>query len=251
MRTEAGPQSASTGSQSASRKGILDTVSNVVTIAAGVAILATVVAGFIGPNARRNTTDPGLRVPEEPVPIDGAAKIGSPQAKVALIEYVDFQCPYCRRFALSVLPALRAKYVETGQLLLVFRHFPLANHPLAAVAAESAVCADKQGKFREAYEEFFRVVEIGEVIQRLPAAVALNADQFAACLAQKAKGQVDEDVATAARLKIGSTPVFLVGAVERDGWVKIREIVRGAKPLADFERAIDEAIRATGRTAAK
>jgi protein-disulfide isomerase len=192
-----------------------------------------------------------LRVPEKPIPIDGAAKVGSAQAKVALIEYLDFQCPYCRRFALSVLPTLRAKYVETGKVLLVFRHFPLSNHPLAGAAAESAVWADEQGKFSEAYEALFRNAQIGEVIQQLPASLALAADRFTACLPQRAKRQVEEDIATAAPMNIGSTPVFLVGTVERDGRVKVREIVRGAKPLADFERAIDEAIRATDSTVAK
>ena len=251
MRTESGQQSVSTGTQSAPRQRILDTAASVVTIAAGVAILATVVAGFISAPVRRNTNGPGLRVPEDPVPIEGAAKLGSPQAKVALIEYVDFQCPYCRRFALSVLPALRAKYVETGRVLVIFRHFPLPSHPLAAAAAESAVCADEQGKFPDAYEALFRNAQIGDVIQQLAGSLALPADRFAACLTQRAKRQVEEDVATAALMNIASTPVFLVGTVERDGRVKVREIVRGAKPLADFERTIDEAIRATDSTAAR
>ena len=251
MPTESGQESVSTAGRTASRKGMLDTAANLVTIAAGVAILATVAAGFLSPAVRRNINGPGLRVPDEPVPIESAAKIGSPQAKVALIEYVDFQCSYCRRFALSVLPALRAKYVETGRIVLVFRHFPLPGHPLAAAAAEAAVCADEQGKFWEAYEALFRSDQIGEVIQELPTSLALIADKFGACLPQRAKRQIEEDVATAAPMKIGSTPVFLVGTVQGDGRVKVREIVRGAKPLADFERAIDEAIRATGVTAAR
>lgn len=251
MHTESGQQSVSTGARAASRQRILDTVANVVTIAVGVAILATVVVGFISPAVRRNTNGPGLKVPEEPLRIEGATRVGSPKAKIALIEYVDFQCPYCRRFALSVLPALRAKYVETGQVLLVFRHFPLSSHPLAAAAAESAACADEQGKFSEAYEALFRSAQIADVVEELPASLDLAADEFTVCLTQRAKRQVEEDVATAAPMNISSTPVFLVGTLERDGRVKVRQIVRGAKPLAEFERAIDEAIRATGVTAAR
>jgi predicted DsbA family dithiol-disulfide isomerase len=159
----------------------------------------------------------------------------------------------------SVLPSIRAQ--RAANVASEVRRdregppglsaFPVVQPSVGWGRCGKAVCADEQGKFSKAYKALFRNAQIGEVIQQLPASLALAADRFTACLPQRAKRQVEEDIATAAPMNIGSTPVFLVGTVERDGRVKVREIVRGAKPLADFERAIDEAIRATDSTVAK
>jgi hypothetical protein len=91
-----------------------------------------------------------------PVSLAGATLQGSPSAKVAVIEYLDFECPYCGKFARETLPALDAGYIRTGKVLLAVRHYPLPNHQLAVKAAEAAECAGEQGKFWEMHLRLFQ-----------------------------------------------------------------------------------------------
>ncbi len=75
--------------------------------------------------------------------------LGQPEAPVTLIEFSDYQCPFCRRFFQTTLPTLKTEYIDTGKLRYVFRDFPLDQiHPYARKAAEAAHCAGDQGKYR-------------------------------------------------------------------------------------------------------
>src|SRR5690349_15572876 len=88
---------------------------------------------------------PGPPLPSEPVSIRGAATIGNPQAKIAIIQYSEFQCPFCARFAAETLPGLKREFLDTGTAFLAFRHFPpQKNHPFARRAAEASACAAAQ-----------------------------------------------------------------------------------------------------------
>lgn len=94
----------------------------------------------------------GSLEPEERQPpvqlqgLDGAATLGASTSQAVLVIYSDFQCPYCRRFALETLPQIRATYVATGALQVAFRHLPLERlHPHAMRAAQTAECAKQQG----------------------------------------------------------------------------------------------------------
>ena len=80
---------------------------------------------------------------------------GDANAPVAIIEYSDFQCPYCRKFYEDTLPTLIKEYVDTGKAKLVYRHFPLEFHPAALVSAQASECAAEQGKFWEMHDAIF------------------------------------------------------------------------------------------------
>ena len=82
-----------------------------------------------------------------PVTIAGAAGIGPLGAQAVMIEFSDFQCPFCGRFAGETLPVLKKSYVDAGKLRIVFRHLPLAMHANAAKAAQSANCAARDNRF--------------------------------------------------------------------------------------------------------
>ena len=95
-------------------------------------------------------------IPSSVQSISDAAMKGSADAAVVLIEYADFQCPYCGQFARQILPEIEKRYVSTGKLRVVFRHMPLQEiHPQAVMAAETAECARQQGKFWQVHDALF------------------------------------------------------------------------------------------------
>jgi hypothetical protein len=99
---------------------------------------------------------PGASVPTAPQSLEGAALKGDPKAPVVIIEYSDYQCPFCAKSERETLPELDQKYIGTGQVQLAFRHHPLSRlHPFATQAAEAAVCAGRLGKFWEMHAALF------------------------------------------------------------------------------------------------
>jgi protein-disulfide isomerase len=106
---------------------------------------AYVVSG--GLRQRPATTMPTLALPTKPLAISGAPSVGSRTAQVALIEFSDFDCPFCAKFSKDTRPILEERYGSSGQVLFVFKQLPLPIHPEARVAAAGSLCAAKQGKF--------------------------------------------------------------------------------------------------------
>jgi protein-disulfide isomerase len=117
---------------------------------------------------------------------------GKPGAKLVVVEFADFECPSCRRHVLETQPALDKRLVETGEVMWVAKHFPLAIHARAPVAAAAAVCAAEQGKFWEMHHALFEQVQQWSsasdpdaALLQVAAAIALDRAPFAACLASR------------------------------------------------------------------
>jgi Thioredoxin len=115
---------------------------------------------------------------------------GKPGAKLVVVEFADFACPSRRRHALETQPALDKRFVKTGEIMWVYKHFPLRIHPRAPVAAAAAVCAGDQGKFWEMRHALFERVEQWSsgsdpdaLLLQLAADIKLDRAQFATCLA--------------------------------------------------------------------
>ncbi|MEX2090869.1 MAG: thioredoxin domain-containing protein, partial [Candidatus Paceibacterota bacterium] len=89
------------------------------------------------------------------VSIDDDPMLGNPKAKVTLVEFSDFQCPFCRSFWAGAYQQIKTEYIDTGKIRFVYRDFPLSFHPGAAPAAQGAECADDQGKFWEMHDKIF------------------------------------------------------------------------------------------------
>jgi protein-disulfide isomerase len=89
------------------------------------------------------------------VPTDNSPSIGNPDAPITIVEYTDFQCPFCARHAAETFPLILANYIETGLVRYVFKDYPLGNHPQAPKAAEAARCANDQGAFVEMHQLLF------------------------------------------------------------------------------------------------
>ena len=136
--------------------------------------------------------------------------------------------------------------MTTGQVLLAFRHLPLASiHPLAKPAAESAWCAGQQGRFWDLHDRLFESPSrlddtgIGLSVQT----IGLDVGAFERCRAQgQAEAQLAEDAATAARLRITVTPTVLLGILLAQGTVRATSWITGSQPFAEFQQQLEKAL---------
>ena len=137
-------------------RSAVDLVAGIAMIAtAGVVLWAKLATPPPPPPPQPPPPPPGDAVPAEPQSLAGAQVKGSPNARIGIIEYADFECPACGSFVQRTYGDLVAKYVDTGKVRLFFRHFPLPNHQFARSAAVGAHCAGEQGKFWDLYERVF------------------------------------------------------------------------------------------------
>ncbi|MEO8381446.1 MAG: thioredoxin domain-containing protein, partial [Acidobacteriota bacterium] len=169
----------------------------------------------------------------EPVRVEVGAdgpSIGPADAPVTMVEFTDFQCPFCSR-VVPTLEKVRAKYGD--KVRIVFRQFPLSIHPNARKAAEASLCAHEQGKFRQMHDEMFRnQQQLGvEQLQTKAADLGMDAARFKSCLdSGKFAGQVEADVRAADAVGVTGTPAIFING----------RLISGAVPLTTFTKIIDE-----------
>jgi predicted DsbA family dithiol-disulfide isomerase len=175
-----------------------------------------------------------LEAPRIPVEIGESPQRGPSDAPVTIVEFSDFQCPFCKR-AQPTLAQLEKKY--SGQVRFVYKDLPLREiHPQAQSAAEAAHCAEDQGKFWEYHEALFAAPEITEAsLPEIASSLGLDALAFHQCLdSRKHQAQVDAGLAQAMEVGAGSTPTFFVNGI----------LLRGAQPLESFSKVIDAELAA-------
>jgi protein-disulfide isomerase len=175
-----------------------------------------------------------LQPPRVEVGLDGAPVRGAREAPVTIVEFSDFQCPYCKR-SKSVTKQVLQQY--SGKVKLAFRDFPLREiHPLAQKAAEAARCAGEQGKYWEYHDLLFAKAPELEVssLKQYATALGLDSTRFNECLQQgKYAALVEKDVQDGIQLGVSSTPSFFVNG---------RPVI-GAQPFSAFERIIEEELQ--------
>ncbi len=202
------------------------------------------------------------------VDVNGLAVKGNENAPVTIIEYSDFQCPFCRRFYTDAYQQIIKDYVETGKVKIYYKHFPLSQlHPAAQKSAEAAECARDQGKFWEYHNKVFdeqqklkpdgSTATYGpEELKKWAKEMGLNEQTFNQCLDSGEKVQIVQtqfneglQPAGAGNTLVGGTPTFLVARsntassgkftfrVTSAGDVEGRLV--GAQPFASFKAAID------------
>jgi protein-disulfide isomerase len=186
-------------------------------------------------------------IPREPISIASDPFKGNRSAKVALIEFSDYQCPFCSRYNKETLPQIDSNYVEAGKIKYVFRDLPLNFHKQAFKAAEAAHCAGAQGKFWEMHDALFQNQSAlaPEQLAGHARTVGVDDAQFQRCLdSGKFAADINKDIADAGAAGITGTPAFLVGVIQPDGRVRVVKKLSGAKPYAEFKAAIDSALGA-------
>ncbi|MGE0392599.1 MAG: DsbA family protein [Vicinamibacterales bacterium] len=189
---------------------------------------------------------------EGPLSLAHAAGKGPTTAKVAIVEFSDFECPFCGRYTRETLARILDEYVTPGRIRYVFRHFPLERiHPRAFKAALSAECARQQGKFWDMHDRLFANQRSFGDLQLLAHAGAVGMDQaaFKRCvMAPGTTARVRQDLRDGVRAGVTGTPTFLIGFVQQDGRLKIENKVSGAEPYASLKAVIDGVLALAGTT---
>jgi len=175
-----------------------------------------------------------------PIEVGDAPVRGNPKAPVTVVEFSDFQCPYCSRSRPTVL---RVREAYGDKVRWVFRHFPLDFHAQARKAGEAGACAGEQGRFWEMHDAMFANPGKLQVADLKEAAKALDLDpaSFDRCLdSGKYADRVERDVEVGSRSGVSGTPAFFVNG---------RPII-GAQPFEAFQQVIDDELRRLGAATA-
>lgn len=167
---------------------------------------------------------------------------GNPDAKVVVIEFSDFQCPFCRKHVEETQPALDEKFVDTDQIFWVFKHFPLSIHPQAPAAGLAAECAANQEQFWEMHALLFErsaewsISDPIPVFVTLAAELGLDTDEFSACMNDATVAQRIQEDMNAGGAFVRGTPTFIV-LYNGQG-----SIIPGALPVERFTEILQQVI---------
>jgi protein-disulfide isomerase len=192
---------------------------------------------YVGTLKAKTTVRVLLDPPRQTVATEGSPAKGPANAPVEIVEFSDFQCPYCLRAAPTVTQVLNA---YGDKIRFVYRHYPLPNHPNARPAAEAAACADEQGKFWPYHDRLFgEASKLGPAdLKRDAAELGLDMAKFNACVdTHKLRATVDADLQAGVDAGVDGTPAFFING----------RMISGAQPFEVFKRIIDEelALRAS------
>lgn len=180
------------------------------------------------------------------IPVNSAYMLGREDAPVTLVEFTDYECPFCQDFHMTTFERLKQTYIETGTLRFISRDLPLEFHQHASTAAQAARCAGEQGHYWEA--RHLLIVNARTLSPELFTTIArdlhLDTDRFQACLqSEKQKEGVEADMNTARAAAITGTPTFVLGRTT-NGALEGPMII-GAQPFEVFDAKIKELLAAT------
>ena len=198
---------------------------------------------------KRGNEPPGV-TPPETMSVAGELFRGNAAAPLAIIEYADFECPFCRRFHRDTYPQIGDAYVKTGKVRYFYRDLPLPFHQSALPAARAARCAAEQGKFWQMHDSLFAQDDSLTVseIHRRAEQLGIDATKLDACVASdRSAGVIQQSMNDAAKMRIGGTPTFLIGTIAPNGnVVSVKATVMGAQPFDAFKSTIDALLGAAG-----
>ncbi len=183
-------------------------------------------------------TKPPARVA---LPMGGGHVLGDPNAPVTLVEFTDYQCPYCRRFTQTTFPALKKAYIDTGKLRFISRDLPLPSHAHARLAAQAGHCAEQQGTYWDYRNMIFANAQrlSRPVLVELAQKAQMDVARFETCLMSESTQQaVNRDVAAARGIGATGTPTFVLGKIRED---KLEgPLIVGAKTFGVFQAKIEQ-----------
>ena len=167
--------------------------------------------------------------------------LGSDQARFALVEFTDYQCPFCARHAGETMPRLKRDYIEPGKLRYYIRDFPLPSHAQARYAAVVALCAAGQGRFWKMHDLLFKNQKRLDprLYLNLSNEIGLDPTRLSDCLTgADAIDKVNGDSIYGQSIGVDSTPKFFVGRIDGDRIIDVITI-KGALPYPNFSSVID------------
>lgn len=212
----------------------------IIVAGAVIAFAIVFVNGGLGvrPAPPRDTppTGNGTQAPPVQASADDDPMLGNADAPVTMIEFSDFECPFCARFFQQTLPQIKEQYIKTGKVQFVYRDFPISSiHSNAEKAAEAGECADEQGKFWEYHDLIFSRQDQMSVAnyKRWAAELKLDTARFDSCLdSGKYADEVAKDFSDGQAAGVSGTPTFFING----------QRVVGALPFEQFQRVLDAAL---------
>ena len=216
----------------------------------GVLGLLLILSIFTGGFGLKNSPTPGVigaptpsrEAPSPQIPSAGIANmktladddpfLGKENAPVTIVEFSDFQCPFCERFYTQTLSQIENEYIKTGKVKLVYRDFPLGFHQYAQKAAEAAECADEQGKFWEFHNKIFENQQqlSSDNLKQWASKLGLDTNKFNGCLdSGKMTSEVQKDLKDGSAAGISGTPGFVING----------KLISGAQPFSVFKQVIE------------
>lgn len=183
------------------------------------------------------------------VSVDDDPVMGDPNAKITLIEFSDYECPFCKRHFDQTLADLKKEYVDTGKVKIIYRDLPLPFHdPMATIEAVAANCARQQrddATYFKYHDEIFKRTKSNgngltkDGLYKISDDLGLNTATLKTCMDdKKQEDEVKKDLADANAAGATGTPTFFIGKSTGNGIIEGTKIV-GAQPLSAFKQAID------------
>ncbi|HZI84840.1 MAG TPA: DsbA family protein [Casimicrobiaceae bacterium] len=178
----------------------------------------------------------------------GGFSMGDAKAPLVMVEYTDFQCPFCQQFHNTAFAQIKANYIDTGKIRFVSRDFPLDFHENARRAATAGRCAAEQGKYWEMRHVMIVNAEAlkPDNLSSYAGQVKMDVAKFKSCLdSDKFKAQIDQDIAEGGVAGVQGTPSFVLGRLDNDKLEGVRLV--GAMPYAQFDAKIQEMLEQAGK----
>ena len=183
------------------------------------------------------------------ISVDNDPIIGNPNAPITIIEFSDFQCPFCAKFNIQTLPAIMNEYVNDGKVKLVFRDFPIQSiHSNALPASIAAECANEQRKFKEMHDMLFvnqnewnnqKLDDVIITFTQYASEMGLEEREFDSCLKNgKYIEEIQKDLDDGRTYGVSGTPQFFVGN-DQIGFIELK----GAQPFENFKKVIDSQLK--------
>jgi len=170
---------------------------------------------------------------------------GDAAAKLILVEFTDYECPYCGRYVNETFPQIQKAYIDKGTIQYAVIDLPLPVHPKAPKAAEASHCAAEQGKFWEIHELMMSKQEMLGELTSYAVSLKLDVQKFDECVnSGKYADMVNRGVSLARKLGVNAVPGFIIGRVDSSKPGKITGIlfITGAMPFAVFQTGLDAAL---------
>jgi protein-disulfide isomerase len=187
----------------------------------------------------RNAPPPEPPVQRATLKLDGLPMLGVKTAPITIVEYTDYQCPFCQRFHVTTFAELKKNYIDTGKVRFFSKDMPLDFHPNAMRAAQAARCANEQGKYwqlRDVMGANPNNLDM-DSIARFAGDLKMDADALRACVASdKYKSVVQNDMVEAMKIGATGTPTFVVGRTTAEG--VDGELMVGALPYQMFDEKL-------------
>ena len=197
----------------------------------------------------QNKLPPNQPITELKISADNDPIIGNSNAPITIIEFSDFQCPFCAKFHIQTLPKIMDEYIKEGKVKLVFRDFPIQSiHSNALLASVAAECANEQGKFKEMHDKLFEnqnewsskdTDNLIILFNQYSLEMGIEKEKFDSCLKnEKYIKEIQKDLDDGRTYGVSGTPGFFIGNDEM-GFIELK----GAHPFENFKNVIDTQLK--------